>query len=486
MYDFQAYINGQFINRDQKLTIISPETNQVIGTVPALNKEDLDNAFQAAKLAQPHWAALTPDLRAKYLLAFATNLKNHTKQLATILSNEIAKNLKDAEAEVVRSIEYVIETVHEYLDWIKKPIVYDLNWVQMPKNKVAFYQPKPLGVALTISPFNYPINLMITKLAPALITGNTVVHKSATQGSLSGAFIINLFDQITVDGHKLPPGVVNYVTGKGSTIGDYLIAHPQIDVASFTGSTSVGKKLAAHMVMKPYVLELGGKDAALVLDDADEQLTAQEIVKGGFSYSGQRCTAIKRVFLTDQKAKTLIPLIVQLTQKLTVGLAKDNADITAVIDQHTVQLVQKLYDDAISKGAVSLTGPLEITNNLIKPIILDQVTPEMEIAWVEPFAPILPILRYKDYDQAIKLINQSEYGLQGSIFTTSNEDKVWNLAQQLETGTVNINRSSSRGPDILPFLGIKNSGFGKQGIIAALESFTRLQGLVFNDQKTTK
>ncbi|MDQ0513804.1 glyceraldehyde-3-phosphate dehydrogenase (NADP+) [Mycoplasmoides fastidiosum] len=483
MKNYLAYINGKFVDSANKVQIYSPETSQVIGTYPALNKSQIDDAYDAASVAFEVWSHYSHQKRAQYLLAFAAELKNHVEQIADLMSEEIAKNLNESKIEILRTVDYITETVHTYLELIENPEVYSHSTdLTMPKDKVAVYHRKPFGVALTISPFNYPVNLMLAKVAPALITGNTVVHKSATQGSLVGAYVAQLFDNIEVAGEKLLPGVFNYVTGRGSEIGDYLVQHPKVAIASFTGGTDVGIRLASHMAMRPYVLELGGKDAALVLDDADIEKTANEIVKGSFSYSGQRCTAIKRVFVSDKKAPELIPVLVEKVNALTVGSAKNNCQITHLVEKKSVDVAKRLYQDALDKGAKNLTNEMKIEGNLVTPVLLDLVTPAMDVAWVEPFAPIIPILRYQNIDEAIKLINQSEYGLQGSIFTEDYHQAV-ELGKKFQTGTVNINRASSRGPDVLPFLGIKNSGFGIQGIGEALKFYTRTQGLVLNDEE---
>ncbi|WP_391591857.1 Glyceraldehyde-3-phosphate dehydrogenase (NADP(+)) [[Mycoplasma] cavipharyngis] len=482
MKDFSAYINGQFVNSEQKVKVYNPENQALIGTFPALSKTQIDQAYKAASDAFLVWSQFDHQKRAQFLLNFAASLKEHAKVIADLMVQEIAKSFKEAETEVLRTVDYITETVHAYLELVETPEVFShATEVSMPKEKVATYFRKPYGVALTISPFNYPVNLMMAKIAPALIVGNTIVHKSASQGSLVGAYVAQLFADLVVDGKKLPPGVFNYVTGKGSEIGDYLVEHPAVQIVSFTGGTETGKKIAAKMMMKPYVLELGGKDAALVLDDADDLATAKEIVKGAYNFSGQRCTAIKRVFVSDQKAKTLVPELVKEVAKLVVGSAKDNSNITPLVEASSVQLIKQLYDDAISKGAKNLSAPLTIKNHLVSPVLLDYVTQEMDLAWTEPFAPILPIIRYHNIDQAISLINQSEYGLQGSIFTQDYHQAVA-LAHKFDTGTVNVNRASSRGPDILPFLGIKSSGYGVQGIREALKFFTRIQGLVLNDK----
>lgn len=482
MTKYLAYINNKFVNNSSYVEVYSPETHEVIGTFPSLTVNQIDEAFNAAQKAFLLWSKLDYKKRCQFLLDFGSKLKENVNDITDLLVKEIAKPYNDAKTEVLRSIDYIIETVHVYSELMENPTtLLSSNEITIPEGKVGIFKLKPLGVALTISPFNYPVNLMIAKIVPALITGNTVVHKSATQGSLVGGLIAKIFSQITVNDQKILAGVFNYVTGRGREIGDYLIAHKAISVASFTGGTDIGIKLAKNMIMHPYVLELGGKDAALVLDDANNEQTANEIVKGAYNFSGQRCTAIKRVFITSKKAKEIIPLLVSKVNKLTIGKAADNAYITALVEKKSIDVAQELYKDAIEKGAVNLIGEFKTENNLLYPILLDQVTPKMKIAWVEPFSPILPILYYEDLNNAIDLINQSEYGLQCSIFTTDYQ-KVDQIASKIDVGTVNINRASSRGPDILPFSGVKNSGFGTQGITDALKSFTRLQGLILNDQ----
>ena len=276
----------------------------------------------------------------------------------------------------------------------------------------------------------------------------------------------------------IPEGVLNTVTGKGSEIGDYLIAHPMVDFVNFTGSTPVGKKIGELAGMRPILLELGGKDGAIVSEEADLEKAAKDIVSGAFSYSGQRCTAIKRVLVVETVADKLSELIKSEVEKLTVGDPFDNADITPLIDNKSADFIEGLVLDAKEKGAVAL-NQIRREGNLLWPVVFDNVTLDMQIAWEEPFGPILPIIRVKNVDEAIEICNGSEYGLQTSVFT-KDIVKAFEIAGKLEVGTVQINNKTQRGPDNFPFLGIKGSGVGVQGIKYSIESMTKIKSIVID------
>lgn len=243
------------------------------------------------------------------------------------------------------------------------------------RGKVGKFIYEPIGVVLAISPFNYPVNLLLSKLAPALIIGNTVVYKPATQGSLIGARISELFAQA-----GFPLGVVNCVVGNGREVGDLLVTNPNVAMISFTGSAGVGNHIASLVSKIPLVLEMGGKDPAIVLEDADLELAATEIVKGSLSYNGQRCTAIKRVLVVPQVHQKLSELIAEKAKKLTVGLPQDNTNITPVISSRSADYIMSLVDEAIKKHNAKTLIPYSKENNLISPIILDNVTLEAKVA----------------------------------------------------------------------------------------------------------
>ncbi|MBY7704609.1 aldehyde dehydrogenase family protein [Vibrio harveyi] len=245
--------------------------------------------------------------------------------------SEIAKSYKECLTEVIRSVEYIDQTFIE-VKQLKTLIIDGAKYGA--KNKIGTFMRVAKGVGVAISPFNYPINLSLAKIIPALVTGNTLVFKPATQGSLIGAKLGELAYKA-----NLPKGIFNVVTGRGREIGDEIITNKLADFISFTGSVEVVKRLLEISSTKDVVLELGGKDPAIVLDDYDLEKYAKEIVSGAFSYSGQRCTAIKRVITTDQIADKLIDILKSKIEKLTVGLPKDNVDITCLIDNKSADFV---------------------------------------------------------------------------------------------------------------------------------------------------
>lgn len=468
--EYQALINGKLYKNDKWVTVINPTTNIPAGIVPALTKAEITNTYQAAKTAQILWAN-TPLLKRIDFL-------NHWKQLiirdkaimAQLMTSEIAKAISAAESEIDRSVEYIDYTLQSALRLHPQSYTGDSWGVN---NKIGIFEQVPKGIILAISPFNYPVNLAVAKIFPALVLGNSVVFKPATQGSLVGLHLAQLAYEA-----KLPAGVFNAVSGKGSEIGDILVENKLVNVISFTGSASVGHNIAQKSLKADLILELGGKDAAIVLDDADLEDTATKIIKGAFSYSGQRCTAIKRVLVQRGISEKLIALLKIKAEKLSVGLPTKNCDITPVINIDTVKNAQVLINNALSLGASCLTGN-KFQDNLMWPTIITNVSTNMDLAWEEPFAPVIPIIIFDEVAQSIKIANDSKYGLQASVFTT-NINAAMSIAKCLEVGSVNINDQSQRGPDHFPFVGIKDSGLGVQGIVDSLLAFSRPKGIIIN------
>ena len=278
----------------------------------------------------------------------------------------------------------------------------------------------------------------------------------------------------------VPLGVLNTVTGKGSEIGDYITTHKDVDFINFTGSTEVGRRISKLTSMVPLLMELGGKDAAIVLEDADLEMTASQIVAGAFSYSGQRCTAVKRIIVMESVADELVQRLEEKIGQLKVGnpLEHESLDVVPLISTKAADFVSELMEDAVEKGAELVTGGHR-TGNLIEPTLFDYVTTHMRLAWEEPFGPVVPVIRVKSKEEAIEIANESEYGLQSSVFTQNIEDAFY-IADQLEVGTVQVNNKTERGPDHFPFLGVKSSGMGTQGIRYSIESMSRPKATIIN------
>jgi len=467
---YKNLINGNWVNTTDTIEILSPYDNTCLGTVPKMNTSDIDVVIKTSKESQKLWSEIEVSERSKILHKAATLIEENCDELSTILMMEIGKDIKSSISEVKRTADFIRFTADAGKNLEGETIAAD-NFPGFKKNKVSFAQRVPLGVVLAISPFNYPINLSASKIAPALMGGNSVILKPPTQGSISALHLVKIFHDAGI-----PNGVINTVTGKSFEIGDYIVTHPDINFINFTGSSQVGKHIAKIAGMIPMMMELGGKDAAIVLSDADLNDAADEIVSGAFSYSGQRCTAIKRVLVKEDIADNLASKILERTKKLTVGSPSDGSTITPLINTAAADFVEELIEDALKKGATLLCGNKRV-ENLLYPTLFDKVTPAMRIAWEEPFGPILPIIRVKDKNEAIALANASEYGLQSCVFTKNINDAFY-IANKLEVGVVQINNKSERGPDNFPFSGIKSSGIGTQGIKYSIEAMTRLKSIV--------
>ena len=472
MTRYQNLVNGEWKSSEKEITIYSPINQEELGTVPAMSQAEVDEAMQAARAALPAWRALSAVERASYLHKTAAILERDKEEIGTILAKEVAKGIKAAIGEVVRTADLIRYAAEEGLR-ITGQAMEGGGFEAASKNKLAVVRREPVGVVLAIAPFNYPVNLSGSKIAPALIAGNVVMFKPPTQGSISGLLLAKAFEEAGI-----PAGVFNTITGRGSEIGDYIIEHKEVNFINFTGSTPIGERIGRLAGMRPIMLELGGKDAALVLEDADLEHAAKQIVAGAFSYSGQRCTAIKRVIVLESVADTLVTLLQAEVAKLTVGDPFDNADITPVIDNASADFIWGLIEDAQEKGAQTLT-PIKREGNLLWPVLFDQVTKDMKVAWEEPFGPVLPIIRVANVEEAIAFANESEFGLQSSVFTNDFK-KAFEIAEKLEVGTVHINNKTQRGPDNFPFLGVKGSGAGVQGIKYSIEAMTNVKSIVFD------
>jgi glyceraldehyde-3-phosphate dehydrogenase (NADP+) len=471
---YKNLLNGEWVcsKTENTIEIYSPVDNSLVGKVQALCKEEVKDVIKNSKEAQKSWAETPISERAAILHKAAELLEENVEELSLLLQKEIAKDKESSNSEVKRTAEFIRFTADEGKHMEGETIFPD-NFPGFKRDRVSIVNRIPVGIVLAISPFNYPINLSASKLAPALIAGNSVILKPPTQGSISALHLAEIFNKA-----GLPKGVLNTVTGKSSEIGDYIVTNEHINFINFTGSTEVGKHIAKIAGMVPMLLELGGKDAAIVLEDADIKEAAKQIVAGAYSYSGQRCTAVKRVLVIDKLADRLVEEMEALIRNLKVGSPEEGAQITPLINNEAADFVQELIDDAISKGAKLIIGNKRF-KNLVYPTLFDFVTTDMRLAWEEPFGPVLPIIRIKNIDEAIEISNHSQYGLQSSVFT-KNIKSAFYVANKLEVGTVHINNKTERGPDHFPFLGVKASGMGTQGIRYSIEAMSRPKVIVLN------
>lgn len=470
---YRNMLHGEWVVSESHATIEvrSPADDSLLGSIQSMTQSEVDLAIADTKDALETWAVRPMAERADILYRAADLLEQHKEEVARIIAREIAKPFASAISEVIRSAEFIRFTADAGQNIEGDTISGDM-FPGGSRDKLSIVTHAPVGTVLAISPFNYPINLSVSKIAPALIGGNCCILKPPTQGSISALHLAEIFREA-----GLPDGVFNTITGRGSEIGDYMTSHPGVNFINFTGSTEVGKHISAISTMVPMILELGGKDPAIVLEDAPVKKTADLLVSGAYAYSGQRCTAVKRVLVMDGIADQLAEELKRKVEELIVGDPfEEGVVITPLISTGAADYVQELIDDALEKGATLLTGNRR-EGNLLYPTLLDHVTEDMRVAWEEPFGPVLPIIRVASVADAIEIANESEYGLQASVFTR-NIDQAFTIANRLEVGTCQINNKPERGPDHFPFLGIKDSGMGTQGIRYAIQAMTVPKAIV--------
>lgn len=472
------FVDGEWVESTSGKTVgvVNPSSRTREYEVQACTQQEVDAAFQAAKAAQKSWGKTPLCQRAALLHKVAALMREHAQPMADCLVKEIAKPAKDSLTEVVRSADLIDYTAEEGVRALGQgELLTSDSFPGQTRNKLCLVSKVPLGVILCIPPFNYPVNLAVSKLAPALMAGNAVVLKPPSQGVVAGAHMVQCFAKA-----GLPKGLLNMVTGKGSEIGDYLTMHPAVSCISFTGGDT-GIAISRKAGMVPLQMELGGKDVCIVCSDADIDLAAKAVLKGGFSYSGQRCTAVKLVLVHKDVADDLAAKVAAAVAKLRVGPPEDDCDITPVVSESSASFIEGLVEDARHKGAKFLTQ-YKREGNLIWPTLLDHVTPEMRIAWEEPFGPVVPIMRVDSIQQAIDHCNTNNLGLQGCVFTRD-VNRAITISDAMETGTVQINAAPARGPDHFPFQGFRDSGIGSQGIRNSLAMMVKTKSTVINLDK---
>jgi len=467
---WQKSKNGRTID------INSPVDGSLVGKIQAMEKSEIDEMVKGAMEAQKLWVNYSIEDRAALIKKAAELIRENIDEILPVKVMEIGKTKKATESSILRSADIISYTADQIEVANHPEVFYSKDFPGAGDSKTAFVSREPWGVVLAISPFNYPINLAVTKIAPALLTGNSIIVKGPTQGSICTAMLVEVFNKAGI-----PAGVINFVSGRGSELGDYLITHKGINMVDFTGSTEIGESLSQKIGFKPLLLEMGGKDAALVFDDADLDLAASEIVDGAFSYAGQRCTAIKRVLVNKNIHDQLLEKIINKTKEkynLVGDPSKDETQMGPVISEKQAEYIQELVFDAVEAGAKIVIGGARKLN-YFDATVLDGVNTEMRIAWEEQFGPVLPIISCDNIEQMIEIHNKSQYGLGGSIFTADIE-KAKEIAKKLQTGVIQINKKSERYPDNFPFLGVKDSGLGTQGVHWSIEAMSRIKSVVEN------
>ena len=473
------FFNGKdwVVSTSGKTTdVISPLDGSIVGRVQVVTKEEIDTVMENAAKAQRAWESKPLNERIKVMHLAADWIRHFEEYLTTLLVQEIGKTAGEAKSEIKRTADLTDYFANEVQSIHGDELDSD-NFPGYDKGHIALIERVAHGVIVAIAPFNYPVNLSGSKIAPGLLMGNSVVLKPPSQGAISGLHLSQIFHKAGV-----PDFVFACVTGGGGEIGDYLVGHPKTDMIAFTGNTETGCLIANRANMKPILNECGGNNPVIVLPDADMNQTAREIIKGAFSYAGQRCTGIKYVIGLPTTLDQLLPVVLE-EAKTSVHMGDPRSPETKlvgpVISQMAAEHIEKTINDSVASGAKVVMGGKR-TGTYIEPTILTNVTPAMGVVATEVFGPVVSFVTVQSMEEAIKIVNDSIFGLQASVFT-KDEGAGIVLAKQLNVGTIQINGSPQRGPDHFPFLGVKQSGLGVQGVRYSLEAMSRLRPIVINN-----
>jgi lactaldehyde dehydrogenase/glycolaldehyde dehydrogenase len=470
---YEAYIDGRFkiSSNEEWLDIFYPATGEYVGRVPACTKEDVNEAIASAKQAYRYWKFVPSYERAEYLSKFLQLMKReeYLQRIATAITLEMGKPLSAAMAEV----RYAIELGEYQAQWARR-IEGEILDSDNRNEKILIHR-EPLGVVVVIVPWNFPIYVLIRKVIPALVCGNTVVVKPSVKSPMSALELVKCIDQ-----SGLPKGVINVVTGLDEVVGEALTSSDEINMITFTGSTRVGKRImekcAQNMVRVS--LELGGKAPAIVMEDADLELAAEAIKGGRLSNTGQVCNNTERLYVHRSVKKELTEKLIEKFQEVSVGDGFKNPDVTmgCLISAEAVQRVHAMVQEAVKEGAEILCGgvPLrELGKSFYPPTLLDNCRQSMKIVQEEIFGPVLPIISFDTIEEVIEMANDSKYGLTANIYT-NNYKYVMELTTKLECGEVYVNRQ--QGEAYQGFhAGWKQSGIGGDDGKHGFEEFTQLK-----------
>ncbi|MCB1194716.1 aldehyde dehydrogenase family protein [bacterium] len=475
---FKNYIAGMWCDAlsGEVFENRNPSNNdEVIGLFPRSNRQDIDAAVAAAQSALQQWRKVPPPERGEILYEAGRIMKARKKELAEIVSRENGKTVAGAMGDVQSGIDMAFYAASEGRRWFGNTAHSAL------RNRFAMTKRYPVGVVGVITSWNFPMAITCWKTFPALLCGNAVILKSEENTPETAVHFAKILEEA-----GLPKGVLSVIHGLGAEAGDALVKHPCVDMISFTGSSGIGKIIAENCGRRlaKVSLELGGKNAIIVMNDANLDLAADGAICGAFSISGQRCTATSRAFVHDSVYDAFMDKLLALTTKQKLGPGwDDSSTITPLISKKQCDRVLGYIARAKKQGARILTGGNQLKGGVydqgyyIEPTIIDSVAPDMEIAQDEVFGPVLTVFKVASFEQAVQMHNTASYGLSASLFT-NDINKAFSFFDEIQTGVCYINAPTFGSEPHMPFGGVKNSGLGyREAGWAAIEAFSEVKTL---------
>jgi acyl-CoA reductase-like NAD-dependent aldehyde dehydrogenase len=464
-------LDGQWVDRKEKIDVIDPFDNSLIDTVPRASRQDVETALDAAVRGFAITKRMTVYQRAQILYKTAQIINDRREEFAKIIAREGSKTIREARKEATRCGNTLTVSAEEAKRVLGETIPFD----SFPggEKRRGYYYRFPIGVVLAITPFNDPLNLVAHKLGPAIAAGNAVILKPATVTPLSAIKLVEAFVEA-----GLPPLAIQVITGYGNEIGDQLAADERVRMISFTGGVEAGKHIASIAGIKKIGMELGSNSPVIVWKDADMELAVESCVSGAFWAAGQNCIGVQRLLVHRDIYETFKTRFVERTKEYKIGdKMKEETDMGPMITEGEAKRVEEWVKAAAAKGAVVLTGGKR-KGALFEPTVLEKVPKDVAIHCEEVFGPTVNLYPIDDLDAAIKEANSLPYGLLTAIFT-SNVDIAFKAAYELDCGGVMINDSTDYRLDSMPFGGIKYSGLGREGIKFPLQEMTEPKVVCF-------
>ncbi len=451
---------------DRVIRVHNPYTRECIGAVP---KATVDDVRRAIDIGKRYRASLSRFERSNILNRAAALVRQRSEGVAALISAESGLSMKDAIYETGRVADVLMFGANACLGDDAQTFSCDIT-PHGRKRRVHTQREPLLGVISAITPFNHPMNQVAHKVVPSVATNNRMVLKPSEKVPLSALYFADLLYEA-----GLPPPMLSVITGDPAEIADELLTNADVDLITFTGGVAIGKHIAATAGYRRIVLELGGNDPLIVMDDADLDEAAALAVQGSYKNSGQRCTAVKRILVHQAVAERFTDLVVERSRAWTFGDPLDpKVEMGTVIDEAAARLFEARVNEAVAQGARLLLGN-QRDGALYAPTVLDRVDPKMTLVREETFGPVSPIMTFSDVDQAIEIANGTAYGL-SSALCTNRADVITRFVNELHVGTVNVREVPGYRLELTPFGGIKDSGLGyKEGVQEAMKSFTNLK-----------
>lgn len=463
----EMLLAGEWVTRDAVIEILDPDDESVIDTVPQATTDDMERALAAAERGAALARALPTHRRMAVLMEASQRLERQQEEFARLIAREGIKTIREARKEANRAVDTLRLSAEEARRLQGETLAFD----QRPgsEGRFGYYVPEPVGIVAAITPFNDPLNLVAHKVGPALAAGNAVVLKPDSKTPLSalklGALLLE---------SGLPPEVLQVVTGRGSVVGDALVRDSRVRVVSFTGGKETGEAIVRAGGLKRYSMELGSNAPTIVMDDADLDAALPAIVSGAFWAAGQNCLHVQRLLVHEDVYDEVRERMIAGTEALHTGPKLDEAtDMGPVIDSGNVERIAGMVEEARTAGAHLLTGG-SYEGTHFEPTLLEGVAADSRLAYDEVYGPVTILHRFRDLDEAVRVANDVDYGLQAAVFTRD-LDTAHRAVSALHYGGVMVNDSTDYRIDAMPFGGVKGSGLGREGVRYAVQEMTELK-----------